>query len=90
MKQMRSDPWEDEIPERFAVGTEMDGTITKITNFGVFVELDKELEGLLHISELAAEGADKPEDSVKVGEKIKVKVIKLDPKERKIGLTAAE
>jgi small subunit ribosomal protein S1 len=91
MKQMRSDPWEDEIPERFAVGTDMEGTITKITNFGVFVELDKELEGLLHISELAGEGAEsKPEDSVKVGEKIKVKVIKLDPKERKIGLTAAE
>ncbi|MCB9933849.1 MAG: 30S ribosomal protein S1 [Planctomycetes bacterium] len=90
MKQLKTDPWEDEIPERFAVGTEMDGKITKITNFGVFVELDNELEGLLHISELAAEGADKPEESVTVGETIKVKVIKLDPKERKIGLTAAE
>ncbi|MBZ0136267.1 MAG: 30S ribosomal protein S1 [Planctomycetes bacterium] len=88
MKQMRSDPWEDEIPERFAVGTDMQGTITKITNFGVFVELDNELEGLLHISELTA--GDKPEEVVKVGEKIPVRVIKLDPKERKIGLTALD
>lgn len=88
MKQMKADPWEEEIPERFSVGTDMDGTITKITNFGVFVELDNELEGLLHISELTA--SDKPEEVVKVGEKIPVRVIKLDPKERKIGLTALD
>ena len=86
MKQMKADPWEEEIPERFGVGTDMEGTITKITNFGVFVELDNELEGLLHISELTS--GDKPEEVVKVGEKIPVRVIKLDPKERKIGLTA--
>ncbi len=88
MKQLRTDPWEDEIPTRFNVGSEMDGVITKITNFGVFVELDNELEGLLHISELADQKVAKPEDVVKVGQKIKVKVIKLDPKDRKIGLTA--
>jgi small subunit ribosomal protein S1 len=88
MKQLRNDPWEDEIPERFAVGQDLEGTITKITNFGVFVELDNELEGLLHVSELAG-GAETAEETVKVGEKIKVTVIKLDPKERKIGLSAA-
>ncbi|MCA8910406.1 MAG: S1 RNA-binding domain-containing protein, partial [Planctomycetes bacterium] len=89
MKQLKADPWEEEIPERFAVGQELDGVITKITNFGVFVELDDELEGLLHISELSGEDGDKPEEVVKVGERIKVQVIKLDPKERKIGLTAS-
>ncbi|MBX3458848.1 MAG: 30S ribosomal protein S1 [Planctomycetes bacterium] len=89
MKQMIADPWEADIPERFAVGTETEGTITKITNFGVFIELEQDLEGLLHVSELA-ENQDKPEDVVKVGQKIKVKVIKLDPKDRKIGLTAIE
>ncbi|MCA9277451.1 MAG: S1 RNA-binding domain-containing protein, partial [Phycisphaerales bacterium] len=89
MKQLKADPWEEEIPERFAVGQELDGVITKITNFGVFVELDNELEGLLHISELSGEEGDKPEEVVKVGEKIKVQVIKLDPKERKIGLTSS-
>ncbi len=85
MKQLESDPWESTIPKKFAVNTEIDGTITKVTNFGVFVELSADLEGLLHISELTDGSA---EDTVKVGQKIKVKVIKLDPKERKIGLTA--
>jgi small subunit ribosomal protein S1 len=88
MKQLRSDPWEDEIPNRFGVGTELDGVITKITNFGVFVQLTDDLEGLLHISELADEKVAKPEEVVNVGQAIKVKVIKLDPKDRKIGLTA--
>lgn len=88
MKQMTSDPWEVDIPERFSQGTEADGVITKITNFGVFVELEPDLEGLLHVSELAEDAADKPEEVVKVGQKIRVKVIKLDSKERKIGLTA--
>ncbi|MBK8205951.1 MAG: 30S ribosomal protein S1 [Planctomycetes bacterium] len=87
MKQLKADPWEAEIPERFGVDTEAEGVITKITNFGVFVELEPDLEGLLHISELA-ESESKPEDVVKVGQKIRVKVIKLDSKERKIGLTA--
>ncbi|MBE7493144.1 MAG: 30S ribosomal protein S1 [Planctomycetes bacterium] len=90
MKQMRSDPWEDEIPTRFNVGAELNGTITKITNFGVFVQLNDDLEGLLHISELADEKVAKPEEVVKVGQAIKVRVIKLDPKERKIGLTAVK
>ncbi|MBX3473299.1 MAG: 30S ribosomal protein S1 [Planctomycetes bacterium] len=90
MKQMRSDPWEDEIPNRFNIGAELDGVITKITNFGVFVQLNDDLEGLLHISELADEKVDKPEEVVKVGQAIKVRVIKLDPKDRKIGLTAVK
>ncbi|MBK9975453.1 MAG: 30S ribosomal protein S1 [Planctomycetes bacterium] len=90
MKQLRSDPWEDDIPSRFSIGAEMDGVITKITNFGVFVQLNDDLEGLLHISELADEKVAKPEDVVKVGQAIKVRVIKLDPKDRKIGLTAVK
>ncbi len=89
MKQLESDPWESTIPKKFAAGVEVEGTITKVTNFGVFVELTPELEGLLHISELGGgEATATPEESVKVGQKIKVKVIKLDAKERKIGLTA--
>jgi small subunit ribosomal protein S1 len=87
MKQMRSDPWEVEIPEKYAPGVEATGVITKVTNFGVFVELEPDLEGLLHVSELAG-GSGRPEDVVKVGQKIRVQVIKLDPKERKIGLSA--
>ncbi|MCC6572502.1 MAG: 30S ribosomal protein S1 [Planctomycetes bacterium] len=88
MKQLETDPWEAKIPDKYNVGVEVEGVITKITNFGVFVELEKDLEGLLHISELANEKVSSPEDVVKVGQKLRVKVIKLDPKDRKIGLTA--
>ena len=67
--------------------TAFPGTVTKITNFGVFVELEAGLEGLLHISELADHKVDNPEDVVNVGQKVEVRVIKIDPEERKIGLT---
>jgi len=63
------------------------GTVTKITNFGVFVELEPGLEGLLHISELADHKVDNPEEVVKVGQRVEVRIIKIDPDDRKIGLT---
>ncbi|MEZ6049050.1 MAG: S1 RNA-binding domain-containing protein [Planctomycetaceae bacterium] len=58
-----------------------------MTNFGVFVQLEPELEGLLHVSELADEKIEKPEDVVKVGETIEVRVLRVDEDERKIGLS---
>ena len=61
--------------------------MTKITNFGVFVGLEDGLEGLLHISELADHKVENPEDVVKVGDKIEVKVLRVDIDERKIGLS---
>jgi small subunit ribosomal protein S1 len=61
--------------------------VTKITNFGVFVGLENGLEGLLHISELADHKVENPEDIVKVGEKIEVKILRVDTDERKIGLS---
>ena len=87
VKQLKADPWRDEIPMRYGIGTIADGTITKITNFGVFVELEAELEGLLHVSELTDKKDIAPEEIVKVGDKVKVKVLRVDPEERKIGLT---
>ena len=87
VKQLKADPWRDEIPMRYGIGTIVDGTITKITNFGVFVELESELEGLLHVSELTDKKDVSPEDIVKVGDKVKVKVLRVDAEERKIGLT---
>jgi small subunit ribosomal protein S1 len=72
---------------RYGIGTIVDGTITKITNFGVFVELESELEGLLHVSELTDKKDVAPEEIVKVGDKVKVKVLRVDAEERKIGLT---
>ena len=87
LKQMREDPWEREIPTQFAPGSIVTGKVTKLTNFGVFVELATELEGLLHISELADHKVENPEDVVRVGEEIEVRVLRVDTDDRKIGLS---
>src|SRR5207247_7521574 len=87
MKQMANDPWEGDIPGRYHPGDLKTGKVTKLTNFGVFVELEPGLEGLLHISELADHKVESPEEVVKVGDEIEVKVLRVDPGERKIGLS---
>jgi small subunit ribosomal protein S1 len=87
LKQMEEDPWETRIPEKYKPGTIVKGTVTKITNFGVFVELEDELEGLLHVSELGEGEVDNPEEIVNVGEEIDVRILRVDTAERKIGLS---
>src|SRR4029078_7678232 len=63
------------------------GHVTKIANFGVFVELEPGLEGLLHISEISDQKIEKPEDQLKVGQELDVKILRVDSEERKIGLS---
>src|SRR5438552_4263935 len=87
LKQMNNDPWEGDIPGRYHPGEVKKGKVTKLTNFGVFVELEPGLEGLLHISELADHKVDSPEEVVKVGDEIEVKVLRVDVAERKVGLS---
>jgi small subunit ribosomal protein S1 len=87
LKQMGSDPWETDIPSRFKPGQKTRGKVTKLTNFGVFVELEPGLEGLLHISELSDNKIESPEEVVKVGDEVDVKVLRVDAKDRKIGLS---
>jgi small subunit ribosomal protein S1 len=87
MKQLEEDPWERIIPGKYSVGEIVRGTVTKVTNFGVFVELEDGLEGLLHISELAEHKVDTPGAVVEPGDLCHVKVIKVDTEERKIGLS---
>jgi small subunit ribosomal protein S1 len=87
LKQMNNDPWEGDIPGRYKPGEIKKGKVTKLTNFGVFVELEPGLEGLLHISELADHKVESPEDVVKVGDEIEVKVLRVDAADRKIGLS---
>jgi small subunit ribosomal protein S1 len=86
IKQLTSDPWE-EIPGRYPVGTRVEGKVTSITDFGVFMELEDGIEGLIHVSELSDEKVDNPADLVKMGETLTAMVINIDPKERKIGLS---
>jgi small subunit ribosomal protein S1 len=87
LKQMNNDPWEGDIPGRYKPGEIKKGKVTKLTNFGVFVELEPGLEGLLHISELADHKVESPEDVVKVGDEIEVKILRVDAADRKIGLS---
>ena len=84
---MDDDPWATDIPDRYQPGQLVKGKVTKITNFGVFVGLEDGLEGLLHISELADHKVENPEDVVKVGDEIEVKILRVDADERKIGLS---
>ena len=87
LKQLHEDPWTGDIPAKYQPKQLVKGTVTKITNFGVFVGLENGLEGLLHISELADEKIENAEDLVKVGDEIEVKVLRVDTEERKIGLS---
>jgi small subunit ribosomal protein S1 len=87
LKQMASDPWEGDIPLRYHPGDVKKGKVTKLTNFGVFVELEPGLEGLIHISELSDQKVDKPEEVVQVGDAIEVRLLRVDVPERKLGLT---
>lgn len=86
IKQLDSDPWED-ISSEYPVGKIVDGTISKITNFGAFVKLPTGIEGLVHISELSDKEVEKVEDIVEVGQKMQFKVIKASKDERKLGLS---
>lgn len=86
LKQLTDDPW-TALVQKYQIGTQVEGIITKITTFGIFVEIDTELEGLVHVTEIALESNMKVEDSFKVGDKVKAKVIKVDNEQRKIGLT---
>ncbi|MGB3114351.1 MAG: S1 RNA-binding domain-containing protein, partial [Candidatus Omnitrophota bacterium] len=86
IKQLIPDPW-DEISKKYEVGTICEGTITNITNFGIFVEIEKDLEGLLHVSEIGLEPSKKIEEIYKVEDRVKVKVIHIDGIQKKIALT---
>lgn len=86
-KQLEDDPWATDIPDRYQSGQLVTGEVTKITNFGVFVGLEDGLEGLLHISELSDQKIENPEEICQVGDKMEVKILRVDIEERKIGLS---
>ena len=87
VKQLTEDPWLNAIPEHYKPGMVVRGKVTKINNFGVFVELESDLEGLLHISELADHKVENPQDVVKADDEIDVKILRVDRADRKIGLS---
>jgi len=87
IKHLTQDPWLEAIPGAYRPGMVVRGKVTKITNFGVFVELEDDLEGLLHISELSDQKIEKPQEIVQVGDEIDVKILRVDVQDRKIGLS---
>jgi small subunit ribosomal protein S1 len=86
VKQLTGDPWE-EIPSRYRIGDRVEGRVTNVTDFGVFVQLEDGIEGLIHVSELSKEKVENPSDVVKAGDSVSAMVINIDPRERKIGLS---
>jgi small subunit ribosomal protein S1 len=87
LKQLTQDPWEKMILEKFKAGDTVKGAVTKLTSFGAFVEIDNDLEGLLHISEMSDGKVEKPEEIVQPGQKLELRILNVDPVERKIGLS---
>ncbi len=86
IKQLESDPWES-IPQRYPMGSIVSGPITNVTDFGLFVELEEGIEGLVHVSEISKEKIKSPVGQFKPGDNITAKVINISPKDRKIGLS---
>ncbi len=90
MKRLVPDPWV-EAAKKYKVGTIIESEINRITPFGAFVKLDEDISGLIHVSEISPdEGEDKPEEKLNVGDKVKAKIIAIDPDEHRVGLSIKE
>jgi len=86
-RQLTPDPWESEIPAKYQVGTEVNGVVSKITDFGVFVRLE-DVEGLVHVSEIGVDGSERLGELFHVDQPVTVRIVKVDCDERKIALRA--
>jgi small subunit ribosomal protein S1 len=86
IKQTQKDPWET-VSQRYEVGKEISGVITNLTDFGVFVELEEGIEGLVHVSEISKENVKSPKEHYTVGDTITAKVMNINSDERRIGLS---
>ena len=87
IKQLTEDPWKKEIPEKYSVGDTVKGKVTKMTDFGAFIDMGNGLEGLLHISEISSEKIKNIEKVLSIGQELDVKIVKIEPEARKIGLS---
>ncbi len=85
-KQLETDPWSD-IDQKFHVGDLVKGTVAKIASFGAFVQLQDDIDGLVHISQLSEDHVNRVKDVLKIGQEVEARVIKVDKVERRIGLS---
>lgn len=86
IRQLQEDPWSDQAAT-FSVGQLVQGKITRLTKFGAFAQLDGEIEGLIHISELSEKRIEHPKEVLHEGETVTLRVIKIDPANHRIGLS---
>ena len=86
IKQLHPNPWDD-ISQKYPPGTEIEGSVTGVTDFGAFVRLEEGIEGLVYSSEIAQERVENPADHVREGESVRAIVIRVDPAEQKISLS---
>jgi small subunit ribosomal protein S1 len=86
VKQLSTDPW-DTVAERYPLNTRIHGKVSSVADFGVFVEIEEGIEGLIHISQLSNERVDKPSSLYKVDDELEALVVQVEPKERRIGLS---
>ncbi len=86
MKQLSTDPW-DEIETHFKIGDMVNGKVSKITSYGAFIELDNDIDGLVHISQISEDRVEKIKDVLNEGQEVTARVIKIDKDERRIGLS---
>ena len=86
VKQLTTDPW-NTVAERYPLNTRIHGKVSSVADFGVFVEIEEGIEGLIHISQLSNERVDKPSSLYKVDDELEALVVQVDPKERRIGLS---
>ena len=86
MKQLTDDPWE-EIDRLYRMGDVVSGKVARVAGYGAFIELDHDIDGLVHISQISEERIEKVKDHLKEGDEVKARVIKIDKDERRIGLS---
>ena len=89
LKQIQPDPWTT-VAQRYPMGSRVTGKIVRLTDFGAFVELEPGVDGLLHISQMANRPIGRPDEIVNVGDELGLLVIRVDPNERRIGLSLKE
>lgn len=86
LKDVSEDPWNN-VEDKYKVGSIVNGTVSKFLNFGAFVELEPGLEGLVHLSEISEERILKPSDVLNIGNKVRVKILDIDPKAKRMSLS---
>ncbi|NLT42540.1 MAG: S1 RNA-binding domain-containing protein, partial [Anaerolineae bacterium] len=86
IKRLQPEPWET-VGDRYATGQLVEATVTKLTEFGAFAQLEDGIEGLIHVSELSDRRVTHPNEVVQEGDKVTVRIIRVEPERRRIGLS---